>query len=147
MRNILKRKIPLPYCKDSKALESCVDCNGNICINSCPQHIIKKDGNSIYLDYGDSGCIFCGICADVCNEVGLKILDKNVGNTINAYISLNEYNCLAWKQVLCSYCLDVCENHSIKFIGNLYPEILETCTKCGLCYSVCPTDAINFNGI
>ncbi len=147
MKYRFTKSIPLPYCKDSRILESCIKCKNNSCIDVCPQNIIKKDNYKIYLDFENNGCIFCKKCAIACNEYSLSLLDLNLENHINANISINEAKCLAWNKILCSYCLDACETKSIKFYNMLYPEILESCSKCGMCKSVCPTNAIVFRGI
>lgn len=146
IKDRFKKEIPLPYCNDSSKLESCIQCDGNPCINICPQKIIVKD-NNIHLDFNDNGCIFCKKCAEVCKDNSFGVLDLNIGNKINAQINLNEAKCLAWNKTLCSYCLDICDSKSIKFNAMLYPEILESCTKCGMCQNVCPTNAITFKGI
>ena len=145
--NRFKKWIPLPYCKDSNTLESCKKCNNNPCISICPTNIIIKEENRIYLDFKDSGCIFCKKCAEICQSHSLGLLDLSLENYINAKISLNEAKCLAWNKTICSYCADVCDNKSIKFNAMLYPEILESCTKCGMCQSVCPKEAITFRGV
>lgn len=133
-----------PYCSDSKVLESCDKCIDSPCISICEENIIKKDNNGIYLDFKESGCVFCKKCAITCKEYSFGLLDLTLGDKIFATIQINQSKCLAWQKTLCSYCLDVCENKSIKFIGNLYPEVEESCTKCGMCKSICPIDAIIF---
>ena len=147
MKSRFKKTIPLPYCKDSTILESCIKCHNSPCVNICPQNIIIKDEYKIYLDFNNNGCIFCKECAKVCKSDSFGLLDLDLENHINAHININEAKCLAWNKTLCSYCLDVCENKSIKFNAMLYPEILESCTKCGICKSICPVDAINFRGV
>lgn len=146
MRHILKKRhnVLPPYCKDSSVLESCNKCSNSPCIDICKEDIIKKDNNGIYLDFTNSGCVFCKKCAIVCKEDSFGVLDLALGNMIFATISINQSKCLAWKKTLCSYCLDVCESKSIVFVGSLYPQIDQSCTKCGMCKSVCPTDAIIF---
>ena len=145
--NRFKKHLPLPYCKDSNILESCKQCHNNPCISVCPTNIIVKEDSKIYLDFKDNGCIFCKKCAEICKSTSFGLLDVNLGNYINALINLNEAKCLAWNKTICSYCADVCENKSIKFNAMLYPEILQSCTKCGMCQSVCPKEAITFRGI
>ena len=143
--NRFKKQIPLPYCKDSNILESCKKCENNPCISICPTNIITKKDSRIYLDFKENGCIFCKKCAEVCKSDSLGLLDLRE-NYINALINLNEAKCLAWNKIICSYCNDVCENKSIEFISMLYPKILESCNKCGMCQSACPKEAITFRG-
>lgn len=133
-----------PYCNDSSILESCNLCKDSPCIKICDESIIKKDAKGIYLDFEKNGCSFCEKCAIVCKEESFGLLNLNLGKQIFTKIKINQVKCLAWNKTLCSYCGDICENKSIKFIANLYPEILESCTKCGMCKSVCPTDCIEF---
>ena len=145
--NRFKKDIPLPYCKDSSDLESCKTCQNSPCIGVCPTNIIIKDGDRIHLDFGDGGCIFCKKCVEICESDALGVLDKDFGDFILAKINLDEAKCLAWNKILCSYCADVCDTKSIKFSAMLYPEISESCTKCGKCQSVCVADAITFRGV
>ncbi|MDE6885572.1 MAG: ferredoxin-type protein NapF [Helicobacteraceae bacterium] len=145
MRHIFKKNknIILPYCKDSKILESCLQCEDSPCINICDEKIIKKEESEISLDFSSSGCTFCAKCADICKEKSFGLLDLGLGDNIFANINLDKNKCLAWNKTLCRYCLDICDKKSIKFIGDLYPQINETCNKCGFCISVCPTYCIN----
>ncbi len=149
MRHIFHRhigSIPLPYCKDSNVLESCIKCVDSPCIDVCEEYIIKKDNSRIYLDFSVKGCTFCKQCAIICEKQGFGILDLSLGDHIVASIEIDQNKCLAWNKTLCSYCSDICPQNSIAFIGGLYPQINTSCNKCGICNSVCPTSCISFKG-
>lgn len=150
MRHIFKKstKIPPPYSRDAQSLESCLECADSPCVAACEETILKKDEGGIFVDFSHSGCTFCQACALACEKSAMggamSILDVNLGATIRAAIKLNQAACLAWHRVLCRSCLDVCETRSINFVAGLYPEVAESCTKCGFCQSICPAGAISF---
>ena len=122
-------------------------------------------------------CPTCdGICATVCEENIIKIVDKapqicfsesgctyceeclticeknilNMDNpqNIKGKIELNILNCVAWHSVICSSCRDSCLDGAIKFLGMFRPEIdLSKCTNCGFCIATCPSQAIDITAL
>ncbi|MDO7253915.1 4Fe-4S binding protein [Helicobacter cappadocius] len=132
--------INLPYIKGS--IDVCTECRG-YCVNACEESIIfKKEGEIPYLDFKNKGCIFCKKCAFVCEEKGKAVLNSLMENIIEGKAKIDVSLCLSYHQVICLSCQDVCKT-SIKFSGMFYPEILNTCTACGLCVSICPQGAIS----
>jgi len=140
--DILK-PIRLPYNKDETLFESvCTTCEDKPCIPVCDEEIIKIDENkSVYLDFSKRGCTYCDACAEACDKEVLVLSDEI--NKIKAEIKLDLTSCIAWQNVICSSCRDVCYDNAIKFLGMLRPEInYENCTNCGFCIGVCPSYAI-----
>jgi ferredoxin len=45
----------------------------------------------------------------------------------------------------CTNCADICPENSITFLENI-PQVANSCTDCGLCLGVCPTEAITLKG-
>ncbi len=44
------------------------------------------------------------------------------------------------KNSSCTSCADICPETSISYLGNI-PQLASSCTDCGLCLGVCPTEA------
>lgn len=126
-------------------VESCVNCSD--CISACPESILVLDSNKhprVNFQLGE--CTFCGDCVDVCQTGALNRATVN-SQPWNAKAVLNE-DCLGDKNTLCRSCGEVCEHGAIVFPpslnGIIAPEInRESCTGCGACVSICPTDALN----
>lgn len=136
--------IRLPYNHDSMLFESvCVTCESKPCVTACDEQIIMitQDGTPA-LDLSKRGCTYCEDCAKACDK---GVLDINVEDKqIKADVTLDIGKCIAWHQVICSSCADVCYDKAIKFLGMLRPEIVpENCTNCGFCIGVCPTESIS----
>jgi ferredoxin-type protein NapF len=138
-------KIRPPYCDDANLFyEHCKDCEEKPCSSVCEEKIISIDEEGIpYISFKDSGCTYCDKCAVACDKgvLALTCEDKYIKTKVS--IATNE--CLAWRDVMCSSCLDVCDVRAIKFFGVFRPTIdKDICTSCGFCDSVCPTNAISF---
>lgn len=142
-RGSLRDNLPLrpPWAGTDQAFTSrCTQCNQ--CIQSCEEKILKNGaGGFPEITFDESGCTECGQCADVCESGAIDISRP-------AFISKAEISdqCLAFSQVTCQSCRDVCEPRAIKFEWvnrTPVPSIdLEACTSCGFCVGVCPNHAI-----
>lgn len=136
--------IRLPYNRDKSLFETvCLSCEDKPCIRVCHEDIIKVlDDGSVFLDFSKRGCTYCDACAEACDKEVL-ILDEEL-DRIQAHIELDMTKCMAWKDIICSSCRDVCYDSAIKFLGMLRPEIVyDNCTNCGFCIGVCPSYAIS----
>ena len=126
-------------------VEFCVNCSD--CISSCPESILVIDNrNQPIVNFQLGECTFCGECVEACQSGALNRVTSN-DFPWNAKAVLNN-DCLADKMVLCRSCGEVCEHSAIQFPpsinGIIAPEInLDSCTGCGACVSICPTDALN----
>jgi len=128
-----------PFYEKRDDFINCLECESKDCISACYNEIIELKDNYPTLNFQKGGCDYCGDCANACNR---GVLDINKKREIEAQFLINPKKCLAWANTICYSCADVCESNSIKYKGLLNPVIDDTCTKCGHCVSVCPTDAI-----
>jgi ferredoxin-type protein NapF len=136
-----------PYCADFALFDSeCLTCKEKSCASLCQEEIILIDNEGKpFLSFKQSGCTYCDACAKACESGVLNLTCKA---KINAKVTINTQNCLAWQEVICSSCLDVCKTKAIEFFGLFRPKIDEKkCTSCGLCFSLCPTRAIDIKGV
>ncbi|MCH9813378.1 MAG: 4Fe-4S binding protein [Epsilonproteobacteria bacterium] len=136
--------IRLPYNNDPSLFQKeCITCETKPCIAVCDEEIIKVyEDKSVYIDFSKRGCTYCDDCADVC-ELGVLTVETPSPH-IKADIKLDMTKCVAWHDVICNACGDVCYDRAIKFLGMFRPEInYENCTNCGFCVGVCPSYAIS----
>ncbi|BCD46556.1 ferredoxin-type protein NapF [Helicobacter suis] len=139
--NPSKSPIPLPYFNPEKA-DACLECSGE-CVPSCPEKIIfKAEENKPYLRVEQRGCIFCKKCVLACESTGFKVLEEARGDLIQAIAQIDLSTCLSYQKVICFSCKDICMVDAIHFTGLFYPSIQTSCTGCGMCMGVCPTQAI-----
>ncbi|MFC3847218.1 4Fe-4S dicluster domain-containing protein [Helicobacter baculiformis] len=135
--------IPLPYFNPQRA-QGCLDCVGG-CVSACPEHIIvKKEATHPYLDFKERGCTFCGECAQVCAQEHAGVLEREHSSVIGAWALIDSQTCLSYQGVVCFACKDTCPYNAISFEGMFFPHIHASCTGCGMCAPVCPSQAILF---
>lgn len=58
-------------------------------------------------------------------------------------LRINTATCLAWNDIVCSSCADVCHAKAIEFLGFFRPVINQKCDNCNECISSCFKGAIN----
>ena len=123
--------------------QECPSCEETPCVTVCEEAIIKiGEDHTPHLDFSKSGCTFCDECANACPKAVL-VLDESKPLSIKAKVILSTKTCVAWNDVICSSCRDVCDERAIEFFGLTRPTVNEEkCTGCGFCYGVCPTYAI-----
>lgn len=142
-------KLPIrpPYALDAKRfLDVCPSCLDTPCVSACEEHIIIiGEDKTPSLLFRESGCTFCEQCAKACVP---DVLSLEASSRIKARFSIDTKTCIAWNSVVCSCCLDVCQPKAIPFFGMFRPIVeMQTCIACGLCYSVCPTNAVQYTAI
>lgn len=122
--------------------DECTRCGK--CVEACETRIIqKRDGGFPSVNFSLNECTFCYQCAQICPEP--IFLPKN---QTPWHISVNiSDQCLAKQQVECRTCQDACSEEVIHFVlqsgRTATPRINnESCSGCGACVSVCPSDAI-----
>ncbi|WP_207061825.1 ferredoxin-type protein NapF [Motiliproteus sp. SC1-56] len=123
--------------------DGCTRCGD--CIKACPTQIIHAgSGGYPELDFQLGECTFCGDCAGACPEPLFRSREASPW-TIRAQVGAA---CVTLRNVECRRCEEACEPGAIRFTPRLgraaEPQVqLETCTGCGACLSVCPTQAIS----
>lgn len=137
-----------PYNSDSSLFHKvCTTCETKPCVGVCDEEIIIiADDGTPELDFSRRGCTYCDACAEACDKEVLMLGSQT--SQINAKITLDMTKCVAWHDVICASCRDVCYDRAIKFLGILRPQINdEACTNCGFCIGVCPSYAINVSAL
>ncbi|MCK6263905.1 ferredoxin-type protein NapF [Vibrio sp. ZSDE26] len=138
----------LPWLKSSSNfVNDCTRCGK--CIENCENKIIiKGEGGFPTLDFSIDECTFCYQCAEVCPE---PLFESQNSEPWRAEIVIND-KCLAFKNIECRSCSEVCESRVIQFKPELgkvaQPKLnLDECNGCGACVSVCPTSSINVRNV
>jgi len=119
-------------------LNNCLDCDAP-CVNECEEKILEYN-NAPLINFSLGGCTYCEACFNACEKDVLNNLDVQ----IKAVANLSTKSCIAWNSVVCYSCADVCDVRAIKFFGMFKPTVnIESCTGCGMCLHVCPSNAIH----
>ena len=131
-------KINPPYL--SGDIDECLNCEAP-CVSKCEEDILEYE-NSPFINFAKGGCTYCEACFHACTKDVLNSLDTK----IQATIKLSTKSCIAWHSVVCNSCADVCSERAIKFFGMFKPTVdLHSCTACGMCIHVCPSNAISLS--
>lgn len=120
----------------------CLNCN--LCVQNCPQRIIKKATAQIpfvHLSYAKNFCRYdCNKCSQVCPGGAIKKLtlqEKQRTKIGTAFIDWQ--NC-----VKCGACVSACPRKIIFKKPGEYPVIkYDSCIGCGACGNACPVQAIS----
>ena len=73
----------------------------------------------------------------------LKSFDSENSLRGTQKLQINTATCLAWNDIVCSSCADVCHARAIEFLGLFRPVINGKCDNCNECISSCFKGAIN----
>jgi ferredoxin-type protein NapF len=128
-------------------LAACTRCSE--CVSACPENIlVSGDGGYPSIDFSQRGCSGCRECQQACPTVALSLHKQKWPQGI-AHI---DDTCLANKGVTCQSCKDSCDvTGTITFSWQdrtPVPAIdLDTCTGCGECVAICPTNSIEIKPI
>lgn len=126
-------------------MTNCILCSSKECAEVCQESIIIiLDDETPSLDFSKSGCTYCDLCAISCSGEVLKIEDKK---QIEVKIEIDILTCLSWQNTMCFSCKDPCLDNAIEFLGMFRPSIQNSCTSCGFCIKVCPTNAIKVKNL
>ncbi|WP_198304701.1 4Fe-4S dicluster domain-containing protein [Arcobacter vandammei] len=145
-KDMQEKAIRPPYFKDINLFfTNCIECIDKPCVTACEENIIKiVEDETVALDFTESGCTYCDMCAESCPNEVLKVEDKK---QIEARIQIDILSCLAWQNTMCFSCKDPCLDDAIEFLGLFRPAIKDSCTSCGFCIKVCPTNAIKVSSL
>ncbi|GLS83842.1 ferredoxin-type protein NapF [Paraferrimonas haliotis] len=135
--------VRLPWLQSEQAfIDACTRCGD--CIDACPNDLIKKGrGGFVEVSFSNNECTFCKACVEVCTVDMFTDFEQSPWPY---YAQISE-SCLTYSQVVCQSCKDACDPRAITIkpvIGRIAtPSIdVNSCTSCGACISVCPSDAI-----
>ena len=131
-----------PGALDSGFAQACKDCTR--CSEDCPEQVISLDTEGRpFLDPTRGGCTFCGTCIEVC-PTGALSPEHLAAWPWQAAIS---NTCLSMNGISCRLCQDSCAEQAIRFrlqTGGRAQPLLDpaSCTGCGACVSICPSQSI-----
>lgn len=123
----------------------CINCN--LCVENCPNKIIKKANNefdTVHIDLSDGYCKKdCNICSKVCPSGAIKKINKEEKQkTRIAMASIIEDKCKN-----CSICMKECPYHAIEKINDKIVINAKKCVGCVKCKFKCPHEAIEIFAI
>ncbi len=124
---------------------ACARCEA--CVRACPNQVIRPAGldaglERFYtpgLDFDRSYCMRCGTCGQVCPTGAVISLPEDKIKLGTA--SIDTRQCLAWNDVRCLVCDEVCPKRAIGEAKKLRPRVEEdVCIGCGQCQLNCPVE-------
>ena len=131
---------------------ACIRCEK--CVEICPRQIIKtahiEDGligmRTPILNFDKNWCNWCEeenggvpLCVEVCPTGALALPEGATReNHILGIAELDPKICLAYMDLSCRYCYDVCEYEAIVLDKDMRPSIVnDKCIGCGECEMAC----------
>lgn len=96
-RSLQEKAIRPPYFKDINLFfTKCLECIEKPCSTACEENIIEilEDGTP-KINFSNSGCTYCDLCAISCQNGVLNIEDKK---QIEAKIEIDILTCLSWQK-------------------------------------------------
>ena len=127
-------------------LTSCTRCTK--CAEACPEKIISmfpmqqgaKIANTPYIDPNVAPCTYCGLCIDSCPAGALSLNNMSLQKSIGT-AEVHGLKCLAFKQVMCDYCVRSCPVQGAISMVDDKPSVNgQLCTGCGICVASCISD-------
>lgn len=134
-----------PWAVDPQKFMSLCDGCGD-CEKVCPSDIIAISAEGFAkVEFTQGECTFCGDCVASCTRGALRDTSSAPWQ-IKAHIGST---CLAWQNIACRSCGELCATDAISFhpvLGHGFLPQVDSyhCNGCGACYRVCPTHAISF---
>lgn len=128
---------------ENRMLSKCLNCN--LCVNACPNKIIKKANKNfaaVHIEYGEHKgfCKYdCNECSNVCPSGAIKKISKQEKQrTMIAKAIVNKEKCTA-----CGKCIRKCPLNIIS-VNEDKTALIDSakCIGCGACINTCHFDAI-----
>lgn len=123
-------------------LTACTRCG--VCAEVCPTSTISlfsvdygaKLTGTPFINPNESPCTFCHECITHCPSGALEPVGPNERLGIAEVV---EFNCLAYKDMMCDYCVRACPlGAGAIIIEEGKPKVIETgCNGCGQCVEAC----------
>lgn len=123
----------------------CIDCPAP-CVQSCHRELLEIDNDRVKFNPNKLGCNFCKECAIACESIGKSVINLKYPASIDAVVQINTATCLAWNEVICYNCLDVCKFRAIEYLGMFRPTVNSRCVGCSECVSVCVNNSVIIRG-
>ena len=123
----------------------CINCHAP-CVSSCQRELLEFDDGGVKFNQYKLGCNFCKECAIACESIGKSVLNLAYPAKINASVEINTATCLAWNEVICFNCLDICKFRAIEYLGMFRPTVNDSCVGCSECVSVCVNNSVIVRG-
>lgn len=123
-------------------LLECLRCND--CLPVCETRILKRGlGGYPEIDFSKGECTFCYACAENCPQ---QLFLPREASPWEHTLFIGD-SCLAYEQVECRSCQDVCDAQAIRFLpsqqGISVPQLNRSaCNTCGACIAGCPASAL-----
>ncbi len=144
----IKRVIIPPYAQSpERLLNKCLNCN--LCVNACPNKIIKKSDENfgaVHIEYGGKGfCDYkCNKCSETCPSGAIKRITPEQKQNIRIAVAvINKDNCDK-----CGSCIPLCPKGAISSDEHGCAVLDGSkCIGCGLCKSTCGHNAIEIYGV
>ena len=115
-------------------------------MSSCQRELLEFDDGRVKFNQYKLGCNFCKECAIACESIGKSVLNLAYPAKINASVEINTATCLAWNEVICYNCLDICKFRAIEYLGMFRPTVNDSCVGCSECVSVCVNNSVIVRG-
>ena len=147
VKNVIKKVrnviIPAGSVDTVRMQNKCLNCN--LCINNCPNKILKKSDEKfsvVHIDYsyGKGYCEYeCNKCSQVCPSGAIKRITLSEKQNTRIAMAMIKDDCMQ-----CGHCIEVCPKGAIVH-ENSQPIRIDgsKCIGCGKCKKFCPIDAID----
>lgn len=140
---------------EDRLVAACIRCQR--CYEACPRKVIEPShvengviaSRTPTLNFEENYCDFCQeenggspLCVKNCPSYALKLEDGATAETTKIGLAtIDEYQCLAYRDTGCRECYKACPYEAIELTGTEErprPVVLEdVCTGCGACEAAC----------